>query len=762
MSTPQNTDFPRTLRLASIELGFRERGELMTLEIQKKTIEALEERGIEWEPNSIRPSPRKTRNSQPPKIQTRRKNIRDVQYDQFIESNGPMVCTYEPGIGKTTTYGREAGRRDRFQALSFSTHEKAREFLREDFINEDYYFHLKGMKQPLYHCCSDDNKCKKHGEDSPLMCPMYEASTDEALFRRFKALENIAGHRYAHETLPTSDRCEWSLQFENLNEKQRIVCVHEYQQYLDSDRDIIIDESPRVGGDTESASLGDLGRAATLLRHISYPNAELVAGWIENELEKAVQQSDLSICAKPAINTNGDVAERLAELKIEYNEAIAMQIDLEEWNGGAEPCFDVILAAMAETGFEPTACKEAMEGPKNLFTCPRCNGDVEDNEGEVWCLEKKCGWNSRFYGILAPRGRRRQARAEGFTEDDDLRYISIPDPSDLPDDPLILDATATLSKIAAIYGVTTDEISVTGDEPIELNAHVTQIKNGQYHAHSIKKSIERDGKLARRIQRSIDRAARDHQKPLFVIKERLEHYFDFPDHGEVANYGSLRGLDSMNDCDAVMCIGAFHPPIDALRREARLLAADHPDIEVGGVECSNRDDSPHPPVERELNCAEGMDTGWTVRTKAFTGLVGDLFEEVREKEIIQAVHRIRPHLSDEEKHIYILSNVPTELPIDEFISWEEFIDPPVPENAMKDLVTPLVERSNKDKIEISNSDAIEIVGDSRTPQSVRGWMRKLSDAGIAEHVGNTSTGSKNYSVDIQKLRSIAYPNRRRG
>jgi len=758
MSQSGKIGFPTKLRLASIELGIRERQEPMTIAVQKQTIEALAEEEIEWELDSIRPSLPKTRESQPPKVEERRENIRDIQYDKFVENSGVMVCAYEPGIGKTTTFGREADRRDRFQALLFSSHENARGFLEEGFIDEDKYFHLKGREQPFHSCCMGDNKCEQHDRGAGLMCPMYKDSTDDELFKKFVSLEKIGGHRYAHESLPISDRCEWTLQFDNLNEKRRIVSVHEYQRYLDSDRDIIIDEAPRVGGDSETASLGDLGRAATYLKDIGYSNADLLADWIKDELEKGIRQGDLSLCAKPEINTNRDVGELLAELKVEYNETIAMQIDLDEWEQDAEPCFDVILAGLAKTGFEPTACKEAIEGPEHLFTCPRCSGDVENTDGDVWCMEEKCRWNSRFYNILGPQGRRTRARVEGFVEDDALHYQSVPDSSELPDDPLILDATATLSKIAAIYGVSPDEITVTGDVAIELNAHTIQINDGQYHAHSIETAIDRDGKLKRRIQRSIDMAAREHQKPLFVIKKRLEPYFDFPDHGEVGNYGALRGLNSMSDCDAAMCIGALHPPIDDLRREARLLAADHPDIEVGGVECSNRDDAPHPPIERELICADNISPGWTVATKGFTGLVGDLFEEVRAKEIVQAVHRIRPHLSEEEKDIYVLSNVPTELPIDEFISWEEFIDPPVPETAMEELVYPLVDQfEEEEEISISTSKMRALADGDPSSQTMGNWLSNLSDADIVENDGYASDSSKNYIVDMENLRDIAYP-----
>ena len=48
--------------------------------------------------------------------------------------------------------------------------------------------------------------------------------------------------------------------------------------------------------------------------------------------------------------------------------------------------------------------------------------------------------------------------------------------------------------------------------------------------------------------------------------------------------------------------------------------------------------------------------------KAYSGLVGELFREAREKELEQFIHRIRPHLVEPEegdpmKHGYLLTDV---------------------------------------------------------------------------------------------------------
>ena len=66
----------------------------------------------------------------------------------------------------------------------------------------------------------------------------------------------------------------------------------------------------------------------------------------------------------------------------------------------------------------------------------------------------------------------------------------------------------------------------------------------------------------------------------------------------------------------------------------------------GGEEYSTRRDVPNPPVYRKRRFADGDGRGRAVPTKAYSGLVGKLFERSREKELVQALHRIRPLLAE--------------------------------------------------------------------------------------------------------------------
>lgn len=108
-------------------------------------------------------------------------------------------------------------------------------------------------------------------------------------------------------------------------------------------------------------------------------------------------------------------------------------------------------------------------------------------------------------------------------------------------------------------------------------------------------------------------------------------------------YGGARGLNR-TECDAVVCIGAPHPDMNDVQRQAELLAMDHDDLCAGGEEYSTRRNAPNPPVYRKLLFEDEYGDGLAVPTKAYSGVAGALFREAREKELEQFVHRIRPLL----------------------------------------------------------------------------------------------------------------------
>jgi hypothetical protein len=500
--------------------------------------------------------------------------------------------------------------------------------------------------------------------------------------------------------------------------------------------------------------------------------------------------------------------EPLAQLKLLYNEGLDRQIRDGELPG-APFCVDAIFAALTKTvaeddenGFTDVAVRTAIAVPPILDTCPWCGSSLVSENGARFCGEEDCDWHEEHNNLIPSSGGPAPARAAAWLADDPaqssdddrpgLVYEQLPATTDLPTDPLILDATATHAKIAGFYGTAETDVTIRGDEPLDLDGkiHTTQIvggyhgdddrqyhAGGQYHAQTIKDTPS----IQERMQTTIDRLCAVHNKPLFGIKRALKPLFEWPENAVVVYYGGARGLDYL-DCDAVCCLGAPHPDMEDIKRKAELLAQDNPDLRGGGEEYSTRRDAPNPPVYRKLYYEDDDGNGLAVPTKAYSGLVGALFREARENELEQFFHRIRPTLVEPEngdamKHAYLLTDVPTELPIDEVVGFEELADPltalfPVADGALRmlgygrDLLTgdapdgfragasALIER--RDDGTLANKakgwrHLCQANGETVSLSTIYNWLDDLEDCGLLIPEPYEQHAGVSYTADVATL-----------
>jgi hypothetical protein len=739
------------------------------------------------------------------------------RYDAWLDRERAHIWGDGAGAGKTTNGSRGAATRDRPHFIGFDKHAKAREFITND-VTPSRYFHLKGGEQPRHDCCMDatvdadeDEKpeCPAHGHPAswPRMNPIYERDRDDPLRERFEVLVSVVGPRRAlfllDEDGELTDENPWLEQFDRLATAERVVGVHEYQTLktvLEGDsvgeRDLILDETPRLLASERRVSVEDLVRVENRLNDLAeaggisaddslaqdYQELAAFAGRVRDAIVDAAA-GDLSAIDPPRFEggeyfevkdpvsgqgvKQNNVAEAAAQIKLAYNEAGVRRVQDGEHNG--EPfCIDQLLAAAAKAGLPDEDVRQAIAVPSMLENCPWCTAALGFDNGARCCTE--CGWHEHDNSVTTKDGE--LARASAWVDDDPdeldhdeepaLAFKSLPSPTDLPD-PLVLDATATPEKVAGLYGQPRDAVDVEGDEPLDLDGQlrVTQVVGGrfgtgdqfhiggQYHASTIKDSE----RLRERIQETIDTAGNLHDRPLFGIRKSLIGLFDFPSNGEVLHYGGARGLD-FEECDAVVCIGAPHPNVDDLRRDAELLAMDRDDLQVGGEEYSTRRNAPNPPVYRKLLYEDENGDGLAVPTKAYSGLVGTLFREGRENAIEQFVHRIRPVLADELKHAYLLTDVPTDLPVDDVVGLEELADPieamlPVSEGAVRLLghvldaqngegpdgfrAGELVEERTDGTIanKVAGFDRLaRLSGEDVTTRTVRNWVEDLEGLGL--------------------------------
>lgn len=676
---------------------------------------------------------------------------------------------------------------------------------------------------------SETPECPVHGHPSrwPRMNSIYKREEDDPLRERYEILVEVLGPRRAlfrvakHEGEDSDliDENPWLDQFGELTTAERVVGVHEYQTLktalegeLVGERDPILDETPRLLASEHRVSVEGLVRvenrlddlAANVERRdstLAHDCRELAA--FAGRIRDAVVADEKGTLeaidpprfhggeyfeVKDPISGKGtkerNLAEAAVQVKLAYNEATIRRVQEGEYNG--EPfCMDPLLAAAATAGLDDEGCRKAIAIDAVLDDCPWCGADLGYDNGARCCSE--CGWHEHENTVTTKDDEAARATAwiddilAGLDRDEEpaLAYKSLPLASDLPD-PLVLDATATPEKVAGLYGHDLDDVNVDGDEPVDLGEQlrVTQVVGGrhhgdrfhvggQYHAQTIRDSE----KLRGRIQSAIDTAGDLHNRPLFGIRKDLIPLFDFPENGVVLYYGGARGLD-FEECDAVMCIGAPHPNVDDLRRDAELLAMDRDDLRVGGEEYSTRRDAPNPPIYRKLLYENQDNEGLAVPTKGYSGLVGALFREGRENELEQFVHRIRPVLADELKHAYLLTDVPTDLAVNQVVGLEELADPmeailPVSEGAVRLLGHVLDVADGDGPDGFRRADLVEQRGDGTvgnraagyhrlarmfgedvTLRTVRNWIEDLEGLGLLVPEEYEQRRGVSYAVDI--------------
>jgi hypothetical protein len=315
---------------------------------------------------------------------------------------------------------------------------------------------------------------------------------------------------------------------------------------------------------------------------------------------------------------------------------------------------------------------------------------------------------------------------------------------------LVLDATPNPTDVGLLYGRDADEIPVVGDEPIAAETlTTTQITNGQYHYGT----IEQTESLRERLEDTMTAIAQRHDDVLVIGRKAARFELSIPDNVEWLSYHAARGKNR-DDCDAVVCLGAPHPDVADIERTAELLAQNSY-VRVGGEEYSTRRES-QPPVYRKLDYRDDEGTGRAVPTKAYSGLVGEMFRQTREQEIKQSIHRIRPLLANDEKNAYLLTNVPTNLAIDNVCDLAELANPvrtllPVSEQAVELAehiaavaqgdgpagwrANSLVRRNDSGEIEYRISHIHELAkahGLAVSERTVRRWVSDLESVGILD------------------------------
>lgn len=216
----------------------------------------------------------------------------------------------------------------------------------------------------------------------------------------------------------------------------------------------------------------------------------------------------------------------------------------------------------------------------------------------------------------------------------------------------------------------------------ERNAHVTQVSSTRNaktrYLRRRKASTQEKSRVNRhraQTQAIIDRVAARHRLlvvgPQAVVgnpKRNMAPKLSWPDDGEFAHFGGLRGVDEYKDFDAVVVIGRNQPRIEDLEDIAASLWWDDPHKLTLPGQFSE--------VVRGYRLREGEVGVLTVVHR--DQRVNRVLEQIRERETLQAIDRLRLIHNSKQKHVWILSNLPLDLTIDQLVTWRELANDGTP------------------------------------------------------------------------------------
>jgi hypothetical protein len=217
---------------------------------------------------------------------------------------------------------------------------------------------------------------------------------------------------------------------------------------------------------------------------------------------------------------------------------------------------------------------------------------------------------------------------------------------------------------------------------VERNAVVTQVSSTTNAKLRYLKRRGASEQEKRRVERHlaqtqdiIDRLATD--QSLLVVgpqaivgnaERDLPSKLTCPDAGDFAHFGALRGVDRYKDMDAIVVIGRNQPRVEDLEDIAASLWWDAP----GKLSLTGE-------LTEEIRGYRLREGHYGVQTTVHPDpRVQRVLEQIRERETLQAIDRLRLIHNASPKHVYVLSKVPLDITVDKLVTWRELANDGTP------------------------------------------------------------------------------------
>ncbi|TXL62662.1 hypothetical protein [Zeimonas arvi] len=242
------------------------------------------------------------------------------------------------------------------------------------------------------------------------------------------------------------------------------------------------------------------------------------------------------------------------------------------------------------------------------------------------------------------------------------------------------------SKVLVIDGSANREIikqfmAITRFEQIAANrkARVVQCTSTRCSTTSLvpERNTSKKNKAAARkrlaqLEKFLARLAAEHERVLVVgptaitgnPRTQAMPLIKVPANIDLAHFGAIRGIDRWKDHNAIVVIGRNEPPITAVEELARAVFFKSPEA-IGSV--------PNWSTEVRGVRARGRKFGVDV-VRHPDDRVQAVLEQLREAESEQAIDRLRLVHCATPKEVYLLSNIPLDVDVDELVDWDDLME----------------------------------------------------------------------------------------
>jgi hypothetical protein len=271
---------------------------------------------------------------------------------------------------------------------------------------------------------------------------------------------------------------------------------------------------------------------------------------------------------------------------------------------------------------------------------------------------------------------------------------------------------------------------------VQRNARITQVQDLTFFRHSLieRATVGDDGSPWRptarlaRVAEFIALVARE-RRTLVVTNKRVrcaltgENPIGMPVStpyagADIAHFGNIRGTNEFEDHDVVIILGREQPTARAAERLAKAIWYDTAEP-IRCIAAGPNAEVQYPYCWRPVSLRDGSLRRVHVRVHP-DPRVQAVVEQIREAEMIRGIDRLRLIHSPREKTVFILCNIPLDIPVDRLVTWRQLAG----DSRLADALA-VCEENGWEALPLAAAKLSELFSDLwPTARAAEGWLRK--------------------------------------